>query len=358
MAVIYPQRGALNEGERKRRRNYLAATLVTCVALAMLGGTLHVLKLGANRIADMRGRAAYDVAEVDQHVRAAGEDLAVNRREEPAAEVARGSYSVAEADALLTPQQWQELGTMITIPAGDFLMGTDRERSDAQDRPQHRVNVAAYRIDKYLVTNAQYARFVAATGHRPPMHWENGRIPPGLELHPVTMVSWFDAAAYAQWAGKRLPSEAEWEKAARGPDGRRWPWGDNMEAGHLNTYYQVGSTTEVLRYPAGASYYGVFDMAGNVSEWIADDFKPYAGSTAPAELFQGKIGVANSPTDRAMKVVDLVPVEGFYKVMRGGSWKSDPFSTTTYHRNFSWPHYASDFFGFRCAADGAGAGAK
>jgi iron(II)-dependent oxidoreductase len=179
MAATYPQRGALNEGERKRRRTYLAATLVTCVALAMLGGTLHVLKLGANRIADMRGRAAYDVAEVDQHVRAAGEDLAVNRRDEPAAEVARASYSVAEADALLTPQQWQELGTMITIPAGDFLMGTDRERSDAQDRPQHRVNVAAYRIDKYLVTNAQYARFVAATGHRPPMHWENGRIPPG-----------------------------------------------------------------------------------------------------------------------------------------------------------------------------------
>ena len=167
MAVTYPQRGALNEGERKRRRNYLAATLVTCVALAMLGGTLHVLKLGANRIADMRGKAAYNVAEVDQHVRAAGEDLAVNRREEPAAEtVARGSYSVAAADALLTPQQWQELGTMITIPAGDFLMGTDRERSDAQDRPQHRVNVAAYRIDKYLVTNAQYASFVAATGHR------------------------------------------------------------------------------------------------------------------------------------------------------------------------------------------------
>jgi gamma-glutamyl hercynylcysteine S-oxide synthase len=358
MAVITQQREPLNAEERQRRRRYLAATLVTCVALAMLGGTLHVLKLGANRISDMKGKATYDLAEVDQHVRAAGEDVTLNRRNETKLAV-QGSYTLAEADALLSPQQWQELGTMITIPAGDFIMGTDRERSDAQDRPQHRVYLHQFRIDKYPVTNAQFARFVAATGHRSPLHWKDGKIPPGLELHPVTMVSWFDATAYAQWGGRRLPSEQEWEKAARGPEGRRWPWGDAMEANRLNTYYQVGATTEVLRYPDGASYYGIFDMAGNVSQWVADDFKPYEGSAAPAELFKGKIGVINSAADRAMKVVDMVPVQGFYKVMRGGSWKSDPFSTSTYHRNFSWPHYASDFFGFRCAADGpAGVGGK
>lgn len=350
MATYYQPRQEIGEAERARRRRYLAATLVTCVALAMLGGIVHVLMLGADRLSYMKGKATYDVAEVDQRVRAAGEDLALNRKNEHRVDT-HASYTIDEAEALLTPDQWRELDVMVEVPAGEFRMGTDRERSDAQDRPEHRVEVAAYRIDKYPVTNAQYARFVAETGHRPPLHWENGRIPPGLELHPVTMVSWYDAAAYARWAGKRLPSEAEWEKAARGPGARRWPWGDAMDAGRLNTYYQVGSTTEVTRYPAGASYYGAMDMAGNVSEWIADDFQPYAGSTAPTELFQGKIGVANSPADRAMKVVDLVPVQGFYKVLRGGSWKSDPFSTSTYHRNFSWPHYASDFFGFRCVQD-------
>jgi iron(II)-dependent oxidoreductase len=352
MAVSYQQQESLPTEERARRRRFLAATLVTCVVLAMLGGIVHVLMLGADRLSYMKGKASYDLAEVKQRIRAAGEDITLNRSNEHRL-VALSSYTVAEVETLLNPGQWQELATMVTVPAGDFLMGTDRERSDAQDQPQHRVRLAEYRIDKYPVTNAQYARFVAETGHRPPLHWEEGRIPPGLELHPVTMVSWFDASAYARWAGKRLPSEAEWEKAARGPDGRRWPWGDLMDASRLNTYYQVASTTEVLQYPAGASYYGAMDMAGNVSEWIADDFHPYAGSTAPAELFQGKVGVANSPADRAMKVVDLVPVQGFYKVLRGGSWKSDPFSTSTYHRNFSWPHYASDFFGFRCAADAA-----
>lgn len=350
MAITYQQREPLGEEERKRRRRYLSATVVTCVALSMVGGTLHVLKLGANRIADIRGKAAYDLAEVDQRIRAAGEDIELNRRNE--ARVAEGdSYSAYEVDGLLTPQQWRELSSMITIPAGEFVMGTDRERSDAQDGPQHKVYLPPYRIDKYPVTNAQYARFVAAAGHRPPLHWKGGKIPPGLELHPVTMVSWFDAVAYAQWAGKRLATEQEWEKAARGPSGRRWPWGDFMDAERLNTYYHVNSTTEVLRYPAGASYYGAFDMAGNVSEWVADDFRPYEGSTAPIGLFQGKVGIAASPADRAMKVVDLVPVQGFYKVLRGGSWKSDPFSTSAYHRNYSWPHYASDFFGFRCAAD-------
>ncbi|MCC6207956.1 MAG: formylglycine-generating enzyme family protein [Gammaproteobacteria bacterium] len=350
MATLYQPRKEICEEERARRRRYLAATLVTCVALAMLGGTVHVLMLGADRLAYMKGKATFDLAEVGQRVRAAGEDLALNQRNEHRLD-SSVKFTIGEVEAMLKPEQWRELATMVTVPAGDFRMGTDRERSDAQDRPEHRVDVAAYHIDKYPVTNAQYARFVAETDHRPPLHWENGRVPPGQELHPVTMVSWYDAAAYASWAGKRLPNEAEWEKAARGPDGRRWPWGDVMDAGRLNTYYQVGSTTEVTRYPGGASYYGAMDMAGNVSEWVATDFQPYAGSNAPKELFQGKIGVANSAGDRAMKVVDLVPVQGFYKVLRGGSWKSDPFSTSVYHRNFSWPHYASDFFGFRCVKD-------
>ena len=124
-----------------------------------------------------------------------------------------------------------------------------------------------------------------------------------------------------------------------------------MDASRLNTYYAIGSTTEVTAYPQGESPYGVMDMAGNVFEWMENDFVPYRGSQASADLFQGKMGVAQTPADRAMKVVDLVGVDAKYKVLRGGSWKSDPFSTATYHRNYSWPHYASNFFGFRCVAD-------
>ncbi len=352
MSLAVKSRPPLTERERQRRKRFLSATLVTCAALAMIGGALHVVKLGANRMEDMRNRASYDVSEMPSRIRAAGEEINRHRRHEAGlTKASRASYSVAEAESLLTPEQWRELDTVVEIPAGPFLMGTDRERSDDYDRPQHKVVLPAYAIDKYPVTNAQYARFVAATGHRPPLHWRDGKIPPGLEMHPVTMVSWFDATRYAEWAGKRLPSEAEWEKAARGDDGRRWPWGNRMDAKRLNTYYGVGSTTAVTRYPLGASVYGVMDMAGNVSEWTADDFLPYEGSSAAPTFFQGKVPVATTAQDRAYKVVDLVPVDAHYKVLRGGSWKSDPFSTTTYHRNFTWPHYASDFFGFRCASD-------
>lgn len=341
-------RAGLPAAEQARRKRYLFATLVTCAALAMIGGSIHVVQLGANRMADMRAKATYDVREERTRIKAAGEMaivLAQQGKGLPAA------YSVEEVSGLLTLEQWQELATQIAIPSGPFIMGTDSQQSNEQNHPQHTVGLGAYKIDKYPVTNAQYARFVAATGHRPPSHWAQGKIPAGKELHPVTLVSWHDAQAYAKWAGKRLPTEAEWEKAARGTDGRRWPWGNAMEPSRLNTYYNVGSTTKVTVYPQGASPYGVMDMAGNVSEWTADDFKPYPGSDAPADLFKAKAGVVSSAADRSMKVIDLVTTDAVYKVMRGGSWKSDPFSTATYHRNYSLPHYASDFYGFRCAQD-------
>lgn len=339
---------ALDAVERAKRKRYLIATVVTCVALAMLGGSWHVINLGAGRMEEMRSKATYDVSNVHTRIRAAGEE-AVRRAGETA--VAVEVYRPQEAEALLTPAQWREVETMVDIPGGEFIMGTNHERADVQNHPQHRATLPAYRIDKYPVTNAQYARFVAATGHRPPAGWSGGKIPPGQALHPVTLVSWYDAASYAKWAGKRLPTEQEWEHAARGTDGRRWPWGETMDAGRLNTYYNVGSTTPVTQYPNGASPYGVMDMAGNVSEWTANDLQPYPGSDAPADLFKGKTAVAASAQDRSLKVVDLVTNDKRYKAMRGGSWKSDPFSTATYHRNYSLPHYASDFFGFRCAQD-------
>ena len=347
--------GALVPEQIASRKRYIAATLVTCIVVTMVAATLHVVELGSNRMEEMRSKASYDLKDMHTKIRAAGEDITRSQFAKKGTAAAVARYTVAEVEAMLTPEQWRELNSLVTVPENEFLMGSDRERDDAYNRPQRKIALKTYLIDKYPVTNAQYARFVAS-GHRPPLNWKEGRIPVGTELHPVTMVSWYDATSYAKWAGKRLPTEAEWEKAARGTDGRRWPWGNQMEPTRLNTYYSVGSTTPVTAYPSGASPYGALDMAGNVNQWTTDDFKPYPGTNAPTEVFKAKIAQANSASDRAMKVVDLVVTDKPYKVLRGGSWKSDPFSTSSYHRNFSWPHYASDFFGFRCAKDIDGAG--
>ena len=340
----------LTDAERLKRKRFLSATLITCIALGMIGGSLHVVKLGSLRMSEMRGLATYNLKEESAHIRAAGEDIALHEDNEKRIDESPG-YTVAQADGLLTKDQWRELDSTVLIPAGKFTMGTDMKNADAQSRPQHTVDLKAYRIDKYLVTNAQYARFIAATGHRPPSDWKNGKPQKGTLLLPVTLVNWYDAAAYAKWAGKRLPTEAEWEKAARGTDGRRWPWGNEMDPTRLNTYYNVGSATIVTTYDKGVSPYGVYDMAGNVDEWTESDFVPYSGTDADAEIFRAKVAKVESAEDRALKVADLVHVNRMYKVLRGGSWKGDPFSTATYHRDFALPNLASDFYGFRCASD-------
>jgi gamma-glutamyl hercynylcysteine S-oxide synthase len=345
-----PKHIAPTPAERLRRKRFLSATVITCIGLVVIGGSLHVVRLGSIRMGEMRALATYNLKEESTRIRAAGEDIAIHEQNEERKNQAAG-YTVAEAEALLTREQWQELDSTVLIPAGKFLMGTDLKNTDAAAHPQHSVYLRAYRIDKYLVTNAQYARFIAATGHRPPSDWKNGKIQQGTLLYPVTLVNWYDAAAYAKWAGKRLPTEAEWEKAARGTDGRRWPWGNEMDPARLNTYYNVGSATNVTAYANGVSPYGVFDMAGNVDEWVEDDFVPYKGTDAPADVFQGKVAQVLDAEDRAMKIADMVPVNRQYKVLRGGSWKGDPFSTASYHRDYSWPNYASDFYGFRCASD-------
>lgn len=321
--------------EREKRKKYLLATLATCIAVVFIGGALHVVKMGANRLVEMRGKATFDPKLVASHIRASGEEIETHEANEEG--LGKRGYTVAGADALLTPEQWKMVDTMVVIPAGPFKMGTNMERADPQNGPEHVVDLPAYRMDKYLVTNAQYAKFVAATGYRAPLDWKDGKIQKGFELHPVTMVTWADAKAYAKWAGKRLPTEAEWEKAARGTDARRWPWGNSMDPTKLNTYYTVGNTTPVTKYPNGVSPYGLFDMAGNVNEWTSSDFLPYQGTKASLDLFD----VGGGSRTRNIH----------FKVLRGGTWRSDPFSTQSFHRNFSLPNYASDFYGFRCVED-------
>ena len=198
---------------------------------------------------------------------------------------------------------------MILIPAGEFLMGSDPSiDKDALDReqPQHTLYLPDYYMAKTPVTNAQYAAFVQATGHDPPRHWKGGKPPGGKEDHPVVCVSWHDAVAYCRWltevTGKPyfLPSEAEWEKGARGSDGRIYPWGNQWDAERCNSREGgKGDTTPVGAYPGGASPYGLLDMAGNVWEWTRSVYKGY-----PYNPNDGREGlVAEGP-----------------RVLRGGSW--------------------------------------
>ena len=172
---------------------------------------------------------------------------------------------------------------MILIPAGEFLMGSDPEKDkQAKDDelPQHTLYLPDYAMAKTPVTNAQYAAFVQATGYAPPVHWKfllwkRQRPPRGRANHPVVNVSWRDARAYCRWlsevTGKpyRLPSEAEWEKGARGTDGRIYPWGNVWDAGRCNTNEEreKEGTTPVEAFPQSASPYGLLDMVGNVWEW-------------------------------------------------------------------------------------------
>lgn len=149
---------------------------------------------------------------------------------------------------------------MMRVLAGKFLYGDEKGERELPE----------FWIDKSPVTNAEYARFVTATGHDPPTHWGESKIPPkGITNHPVVYVSWHDAKAYAVWAGKFLPTEEEWEKAARGTDGREYPWGNQVPtARSCNFGDNEGGTTPVGRYsPQGDSPYGCVDMAGNVWEW-------------------------------------------------------------------------------------------
>jgi iron(II)-dependent oxidoreductase len=271
------KRTPISKKEKNRRKRLAMAVFLTCVAAAMIGGSLHVMELGSMRMDEMRGKVGYDITEVSEHIRAAGEDIFIHAKHE-----AHGKemavYSKQALETLLHKDEWKELATMVEVPAGIFEMGTNTSRSNKEDRPAHPVDVPSFWIDKYPVTNAEYARFVADQHYRPPLHWAEGKIPEGIEDHPVTMVSWYNARDYCAWVGKRLPYEAEWEKAARGPKAYRWPWGNQMDVSRLNTYYKVGRTTSVRTYPHGASVYGVMDMAGNVSEWVFDVFKPYTQS--------------------------------------------------------------------------------
>lgn len=218
-------------------------------------------------------------------------------------------------------------GVMAEVPGGEFTMGDSAGAPD--EGPTHVVSVKSFWIDKYPVTNAQYARFVRATGYRAPAYWKHGEYPEGEEGLPVTGVSWYDAKAYADWVGKRVPTEAEWEKAARGVDGRRYPWGDKFETDHCNWFESSsgGDLTPVGSFPLGISPFGVHDMAGNVWEWVEDWYQPYPGNLYQSEQFGQKC-----------------------KVMRGGAARiANESRLRCACRLYSEPEERYSNVGFRCA---------
>ncbi len=223
-------------------------------------------------------------------------------------------------------------GAMLPIPAGDFVMGDDNHEAD--ERPAHKVTLPAYYIDKYEVTNAQYKKFCAATGRAYPLSplWDKDYINNSPDS-PVTSVSWDDAFAYASWAGKRLPTEEEWEKAASwdstSQKKRQWPWGNEPNKSAANI--ESDRTAPVDKYPGDVSPYGIYGMGGNVAEWVNEFYVPYAGNEKPDPNYGQKA-----------------------RVMRGGSYKSgsaDEARTT--RRDFIPialdPQKRTGPIGFRCA---------
>lgn len=223
---------------------------------------------------------------------------------------------------------------MVLVPAGPFIMGSAEVEDET---PPHRVDLAAFYIDRTEVTVAQYAQFVKETGIAPPTDWINGVPPAGRGDMPITNVTWFDAMRYAVWAGKRLPTEAEWEKAARGTDGRRFPWGsvDDETLRNLGSDRIASTAREVAGgaagSPKGASPYGCLDMSGNAWEWTADWYDGYPGTSARSLHFGRQ-----------------------YKVMRGGGgiyFYGTTNTGTCTQRARLVPYGAHDSLGFRCVAD-------
>ena len=228
---------------------------------------------------------------------------------------------------------------MVFIPGEEYNRGRTHALPDddlkwfptllKDDRPVKRIYIDPFYIDATEVTNAAYTKFVDATGHRPPVHWPKGKVKPEQADLPVVNVSWDDAAAYAKWAGKRLPTEAEWERAARGlAEGRKYPWGDDPPTKALARFNVLDGPGPVAKFKP--NYFGLYDMAGNAWEWCSDWYDRDYYAASPERNPKG-------------------PETGLYRVIRGGSWADVTKYLTCAYRSWARPAERSPNIGFRCA---------
>jgi len=215
---------------------------------------------------------------------------------------------------------------MAFVPGSEFMMGSNN--GDEFEKPAHQVSVKPFFMNLTEVTNEDYKKFVDATNHKTPLSWKNGAFPDGTAKFPVTGVNWDDANAYAKWAGKRLPTEEEWEFAARGTDGRLYPWGNDWKPEFANADNQSKGLRDVGA-SAGKSPFGLSDMSGNAWEWTASDAKAY-------------------PNGKEFPTKSIEP-----KIIRGGYWESNRKDTTTIFRGAWGARNEKDYknTGFRCAKD-------
>lgn len=220
-------------------------------------------------------------------------------------------------------------GEMVDIPAGSFMMGSDAGNADS--KPPHKVDVKAFQLDKFEVTNGDFKVFADATGYKTDAEkaGEKGWLgfAEGKDNHPVVKVSWNDAKAFCEWAGERLPTEAEWEYAARGADSLAYPYGSEYDAKKQNGKDSgLRGTSAVGSYPDGASPFKLLDMAGNAAEWTSSAPEHYPGNTTNSKLYTA----------------------GAY-ILRGGNWFSTADQLTGFYRNSAVPTTANNDLGFRCA---------
>ncbi|MFZ2540656.1 MAG: SUMF1/EgtB/PvdO family nonheme iron enzyme [Gallionella sp.] len=231
----------------------------------------------------------------------------------------------------------KEPNEMIPIPAGEFTRGSNHRLPD--EGPEYIAKTKSFLIDKYEVTNLQYKQFINDTNRKSPNHFRSRTYPEGKVDHPVVFVSWYDAHDYCKWAGKRLPTDIEWEKAARGTDGRDYPWGDDFDVNKVNSPVRwsslkmKGDTLPTGSFEAGKSPYGLYDMSGNVWEWTDSWYTQYPGNQWPSENY-GEL----------------------YKVLKGGSWWDCSFyqcgvSAPVFNRSYFKQNIKNSSFGFRCAKD-------
>lgn len=285
-------------------------------------------------VASLQGRLNDIRAEIEEQRR----KLEAERQER----IKQEAQARAEAErGEIAPPKPEDLAPMVLIPAGEFIMGSTPREGPSDEQPQRRIYLDAYHIDKYETTVGRYAKYLLASREKPPLHWELVKANGDGEF-PVIGVDWDQANNYCQWAGKRLPTEAEWEKAARGTDGRKHPWGNEgptpllANLGRGGTFAYAKSLEKVGSFEPGKSPYGIYEMVGNVWEWVADwyDRRAY-----------------KDMAERNPKGPDKSSEKGAQRVIRGGSWERVPLVVRVAARHRAAPSTQNAYIGFRCAKD-------